>query len=560
VRYAHRAIYDPVRDRMVVFGGYDGVHHLNDVWALSLAGTPTWTELTPSGTPPSGRRYHSAIYDPVRDRMVVFGGYTGEGYLNDVWALSLAGTPEWTELTPGGTPPHPRYRQSAIYDPVRDRMVLFAGWYADTNFDDVWALSLAGTPTWTDLTPGGTSPVPRLSHSAIYDPVRDRMVVFGGVEFGYLNDVWALSLANAPAWTELTPSGTPPTGRWDHSAIYDPLQDRMVVFGGYDGFGYQDDTWALSLADAPAWTKLTPAGTPPSGRFGHSSIYDPVRDRMVVFGGFGDSRYVNDVWDLGLTGTTAWTPTLAGDLQTLTVNATHGSVTEAPPPSGGGYPYGTAVLLTATPDVGYHFAGYSGDAVAVTDTVTVLMTGDKTVTADFSADSVTLTVNATHGSVTEAPLPSGGRYVYGTAVLLTATPDVGYHFVDYSGDVAAVADTVTVLMTGDKTVTADFQPTTGVAGNVRPTVTLLMPAMPNPFRQSATLAFNIAHGGPVELAVYSVDGRRVRTLVRESREPGEYRATWDGCDDGGSPVSAGMYYARLETVDRRLTRVIAYRK
>ena len=36
--------------------------------------------------------------------------------------------------------------------------------------------------------------------------------------------------------------------------------------------------------------------------------------------------------------------------------------------------------------------------------------------------------------------------------------------------------------------------------------------------------------------------------------------TWDGCDDGGSPVSAGMYYARLETVDRKLTRVIAYRR
>ncbi len=557
-RDAHSAIYDPVRDRMVVFGGWRSGTNFNDVWELSLAGTPAWTELTPSGTPPSVRRYHSAIYDPVRDRMVVFGGFNGDVYLNDVWELSLAGTPAWTELTPSGTPPHSRYRQSAIYDPVRDRMVMFAGWWSGTNFNDVWELSLAGTPAWTELVPSGTPPNARYSHSAIYDPVRDRMVVYGGVEYGYLNDVWELSLAGTPAWTELTPGGTPPRARYVHSAIYDPVRDRMVVFGGFTGEFFVNEVWALSLAGAPEWTALTPGGTPPSGRYGHSAIHDPVRDRMVVFAGYNASGFLDDVWDLSLAGTTAWAPALAPELHTLTVNVTHGSVTQDPPPGGGTYAHGTAVLLTATPEVGYHFADYSGDVVAVTDTVTVVMTGDKTVTANFSADSVTLTVNATNGSVTEAPLPSGGRYVYGTAVLLTETPEAGYQFVDYSGDVVAVTDTVTVVMTGDKTVSANFQSTAGVAGKARPAVTLLMPAMPNPFRQSATLAFSIARGGPVDLAVYSVDGRRVRTLVRESREPGEYRATWDGRDDGGNPISAGVYYARLETVDWPLTRIMTY--
>jgi hypothetical protein len=143
-------------------------------------------------------------------------------------------------------------------------------------------------------------------------------------------------------------------------------------------------------------------------------------------------------------------------------------------------------------------------------------------------------------------------------VLLTATPATGYHFAGYSGDVVAVSDTVTVIMVSDKTVTASFQPSAGVDGKSPPTLTLLMPAMPNPFRQSAVLAFSIARGGPVELAVYSVDGRRVRTLVHESREPGEYRATWDGRDAGGNPISAGVYYARLETVDRPVTRIITY--
>jgi hypothetical protein len=44
--------------------------------------------------------YHSAIYDPVRDRMVVFGGFDGLGNLhNDVWVLSLAGAPTWSLLS-----------------------------------------------------------------------------------------------------------------------------------------------------------------------------------------------------------------------------------------------------------------------------------------------------------------------------------------------------------------------------------------------------------------------------------------------------------------------------
>jgi hypothetical protein len=93
-----------------------------------------------------------------------------------------------------------------------------------------------------------------------------------------------------------------------------------------------------------------------------------------------------------------------------------------------------------------------------------------------------------------------------------------------------------------------------------PTVTQLAFAQPNPFRGSATLAFSLAQGGSVELAIYSVDGRRVRTLVNEVREPGEYRQTWDGRDDQGSTASAGVYYARLATGKSRITRSIVYLK
>ena len=91
-----------------------------------------------------------------------------------------------------------------------------------------------------------------------------------------------------------------------------------------------------------------------------------------------------------------------------------------------------------------------------------------------------------------------------------------------------------------------------------PKVTQLAPAAPNPFRQTATVAFSLAQRGPVELAVFSVDGRRVRTLVNENREPGEYRLTWDGRDDRGQPMAAGVYYAHLATPAGRFTRTLTY--
>jgi len=91
-----------------------------------------------------------------------------------------------------------------------------------------------------------------------------------------------------------------------------------------------------------------------------------------------------------------------------------------------------------------------------------------------------------------------------------------------------------------------------------PAVTQLAPATPNPFRQTATIAFSLAQAGPVELAIFSVDGRRVRTLVRASREPGEYRLTWDGRDDHGNPMSAGVYYAQLKAAQRGFTRTLTY--
>src|SRR5262245_28871785 len=124
-RAGHCAAYDPVSQAMWVFGGLEGSTRRGDVWALSLPnpGPPRWRAVTPAGTPPSARSGHTGIYDPVRQRLIVFGGNDG-ARSNQVWALSsLQFGPTWTQLTPLGTPPSPREDHSAIYDPVGDRMI-----------------------------------------------------------------------------------------------------------------------------------------------------------------------------------------------------------------------------------------------------------------------------------------------------------------------------------------------------------------------------------------------------------------------------------------------------
>ena len=159
----------------------------------------------------------------------------------------------------------PRFQHAAVYDPVRNRIVITGGAGGTLgDLSDVRTLPLEGTPVWATLTVQNAGPAGRAQHSAIYDPVRDRILLFGGQDNSgaYNNDVWELPLSGTPTWRLLTPSGVPPAGRCGHTAVYDPVGDRMVVFGGAGRFGYFNDVWALSLADTPEWTALTPAGTP----------------------------------------------------------------------------------------------------------------------------------------------------------------------------------------------------------------------------------------------------------------------------------------------------------
>lgn len=242
----------------------------NDVWVLANAngtgGTPTWTQLSPAGVQPSARDNDSAVYDSASNRMIVFGGQVEcSSQFDEIWVLAnangIGGTPTWTQLSPSGPGPGARAGHSAVYDSANNRMIVFGGGTSSGFLNDVWVLAnangLGGAPTWMQLAPTGPLPSVTSSHSAIYDPVANTMTVFGGsTNAGFTDKVWLLTNANGmggtPAWTQLKPTGGSPGARYSHSAVFNPSTGRMIIFGGADPSGAaHNDTWVLSSLNAP---------------------------------------------------------------------------------------------------------------------------------------------------------------------------------------------------------------------------------------------------------------------------------------------------------------------
>ena len=96
----------------------------------------------------------------------------------------------------------------------------------------------------------------------------------------------------------------------------------------------------------------------------------------------------------------------------------------------------------------------------------------------------------------------------------------------------------------------------GVGPGQPPHVTALEPATPNPFRNSVTLGFTLAAASQVQFDIFSVGGRRVKTVASGSFDAGGHDFTWDGRDEGGNAMAAGVYYARLMVGPTRFSRRI----
>ena len=89
--------------------------------------------------------------------------------------------------------------------------------------------------------------------------------------------------------------------------------------------------------------------------------------------------------------------------------------------------------------------------------------------------------------------------------------------------------------------------TVGDQPEVTPEINRLHDAVPNPARPGATIRYSIGKTEHVLLRVFDVEGRYVKTLVDEVKQPGGFEASWDGTNAAGEPVTSGVYFYQLET-------------
>jgi hypothetical protein len=189
-------------------------------------------------------------------------------------------------------------------------MVAFAGFTDAGRFDDTWRFNIANA-AWQQISLTA-HPERRCLHSASYDALKHRMIIYGGQTSGPRGDIWAFDLANN-TWADLTPP-TSPAGRWFSANIYDAAKNRAIIFGGGLGGGsVTNDVWAFDLAKN-SWQQISASGTSPSAREGAVAIYIHSEARMVVFGGGAGNVYFNDIWTLSLSPTTAVESNSANEL------------------------------------------------------------------------------------------------------------------------------------------------------------------------------------------------------------------------------------------------------
>ena len=83
---------------------------------------------------------------------------------------------------------------------------------------------------------------------------------------------------------------------------------------------------------------------------------------------------------------------------------------------------------------------------------------------------------------------------------------------------------------------------------------------PNPFNPVTLITYDLAGDGQVDLSVYNIVGRKVKTLVNEFQNAGRKATAWYGVDDSGNPLSAGMYFYRLTAGGKVFTKKMVLMK
>ena len=268
----------------------------------------TWTKAGNSSALPP-RQYNSMVYDSTNRVHLIFGGGELFSSLNDTWIYDIS-LNKWTDCLPASSP-SPRTGYAMAFHERNGVTVLFGGYSENKYMGDTWAYNLT-LNTWTEKK-SAIAPQPRDFHSMAYDPVSDRIVLFGGNKgssSSLFSDTWTYDYSNN-TWTERTTTKAPPP-RFKQSMCYDPTSGLIILFGGSTGYdGRKGDTWTYNPA-TNAWTECYVA-THPFWRSGAAMAACPSSGTVFLFGGESHSSSIpsvniwyNDTWSFNVSNN-VWT-------------------------------------------------------------------------------------------------------------------------------------------------------------------------------------------------------------------------------------------------------------
>lgn len=97
-------------------------------------------------------------------------------------------------------------------------------------------------------------------------------------------------------------------------------------------------------------------------------------------------------------------------------------------------------------------------------------------------------------------------------------------------------------------------PYVGIINDQLPVTDYQLTNFPNPFNPETKIVFDLPESGQVKLVIYNIKGQKVKTLLDCYMSPGRSEMLWNSKDDNGKRVSSGVYFYRLQTPNKILTK------
>lgn len=270
---------DSARNEVVVFGGYDSSWNLSSatwVWSKEKG----WEEKFPNTAPPA-RSNALICYDPDRKEIILYGGWSQNGQLNDTWVWN---GDDWQQKTQENPPSVDYWNSAMVYDATRKRPVIISPNYYGGGNMYFWD----GT-SWTQESI--SMPSSNIyNFSAAYDAKNGKIVL--------LTQNGETLLFDGASWVKSETATTPLGNSYYYysnrnNLAYDPVQQKVLFFGGsgegsYYYNSYGNETWAW---DGASWEELTPDRAP-SPRQGH--VVADIGTGVVLVGGWMEYSWEYD--------------------------------------------------------------------------------------------------------------------------------------------------------------------------------------------------------------------------------------------------------------------------